>query len=339
MATTDQNEGFLDNLDVNKQLSQFTPTTPNVTEQETSTYHLNNMLQQDSPYLQQARQGAMQTANSRGLLNSSIAAGAGEQAAIQAAAPFAQFDAQAYQNRANQNQQFQNAANQYNAEADNQRYMAGYQGAVQEELGQQQFGFQTSMASQKYGFDLGILDKQLANTIAQMDEQQLNTLAQMAVQQGYDLTKLDDQQAQELLVQQKANTYQTALQNDAQAFQKEVLDMQYGDEGYQWEQMALEQTLKLQFGEVQQGWAEDLETLKATYDIENTSIESMSTLYADTIKSLAISLSNPDMTAAQQTAAVNYHMSALNSGLALFNGLAGYSAPADVTASSSTQAG
>lgn len=55
---------------------------------------LNSLLAADSPYIQMARTRAAQTANSRGLLNSSIAAGAGEAAAIERAAPLAQSDAE-----------------------------------------------------------------------------------------------------------------------------------------------------------------------------------------------------------------------------------------------------
>lgn len=54
---------------------------------------LGKLLSKDSDYMTRARTRAMQTANSRGLLNSSIAAGAGESAAIDAALPIAQQDA------------------------------------------------------------------------------------------------------------------------------------------------------------------------------------------------------------------------------------------------------
>ncbi|MBC7431715.1 MAG: hypothetical protein H7345_06565 [Rubritepida sp.] len=55
---------------------------------------LTGLLAQNSPYLQQARAGGVRTAARRGLLNSSIAAGSGEAAAIAAAAPIASQDAQ-----------------------------------------------------------------------------------------------------------------------------------------------------------------------------------------------------------------------------------------------------
>ena len=54
---------------------------------------LNKLLEEDSPYVRRARTRAAEHASSRGLLNSSIAAGAGEAAAIDAALPIAQGDA------------------------------------------------------------------------------------------------------------------------------------------------------------------------------------------------------------------------------------------------------
>ena len=54
---------------------------------------LNTLLDAESPYIQRARTRALQQVNRRGLLSSSIAAGAGEAAAIDAALPIAQADA------------------------------------------------------------------------------------------------------------------------------------------------------------------------------------------------------------------------------------------------------
>jgi hypothetical protein len=55
---------------------------------------LNALTTSNSPYITAARTSGMATANRRGLLNSSMAAGASEGAAIAAAAPIASQDAQ-----------------------------------------------------------------------------------------------------------------------------------------------------------------------------------------------------------------------------------------------------
>lgn len=57
---------------------------------------LQSLLSSDSPYLSENRRQATEQAGARGLLNSSIAAGAGQRAAIQSALPIAQQDAETY---------------------------------------------------------------------------------------------------------------------------------------------------------------------------------------------------------------------------------------------------
>ena len=79
--------------------------TANIVDQERGTVagQMRGLLAENSPYLQVARTGALQTAASRGLLNSSMAAGAGEEAAIKQALPIAQQDAQTYADIGKQN--------------------------------------------------------------------------------------------------------------------------------------------------------------------------------------------------------------------------------------------
>lgn len=64
---------------------------------------MTGLLNQNSPYMQAATEGAMRTANNRGLLNSSIAAGEGQKAAIESSMPIAQQDAGFYQGIHTQN--------------------------------------------------------------------------------------------------------------------------------------------------------------------------------------------------------------------------------------------
>ncbi|SMC27198.1 hypothetical protein SAMN02745857_02750 [Andreprevotia lacus DSM 23236] len=84
--------------------------TRGVSADELTSNQLGKVLSADSPVIQQARRLAMEQANGRGLLNSSIAAGAGTEAAIGQAINIASADAGAYQTAANANQ---NALNQF----------------------------------------------------------------------------------------------------------------------------------------------------------------------------------------------------------------------------------
>jgi hypothetical protein len=77
---------------------------------ETVEGRMTGLIDQNSRYMQQARDNAAQQANRRGLINSSIAAGAGEEAAIKSALPIAQQDAQTFYDQAKTNQ---SAINQF----------------------------------------------------------------------------------------------------------------------------------------------------------------------------------------------------------------------------------
>lgn len=77
---------------------------------ETVQGQFNSITQSDSPVMQMARTGAKQQMNAKGLLNSSMAVGAADAAAYQAALPMAQADANIYGTVSQQNQAFQNEA-------------------------------------------------------------------------------------------------------------------------------------------------------------------------------------------------------------------------------------
>lgn len=80
---------------------------------------VNNIIKDDSPLMQRARAGAMESANSRGLINSTMAAQAGQAAVIDAATPIANADANINTTAARDNQNVTNAATAAGADAVN----------------------------------------------------------------------------------------------------------------------------------------------------------------------------------------------------------------------------
>ncbi len=88
---------------------------------------ISGLLSRDSDYMRRAETFANQQSNRRGLLNSSMAVGAAHGAAIDAALPIAQQDAQAFANMEMANLQYQNQARQLSAEAQriNAQFNAG----------------------------------------------------------------------------------------------------------------------------------------------------------------------------------------------------------------------
>lgn len=83
--------------------SQFGPYTQQVEDEQLVSKQLEGLLASDSPYMRQAALAGQRMAAQRGALSSSIAAGASQASAIQAAFPIAAADAQNYQRVASEN--------------------------------------------------------------------------------------------------------------------------------------------------------------------------------------------------------------------------------------------
>lgn len=91
------------------------PTNWDVSKDQTVQGQIKGIVAADSPLMRQAATMAKQQANQRGLLNSSMAVGAGQNAVIQAALPIAQADAGTNAAAAKYNADAANATNQSNA--------------------------------------------------------------------------------------------------------------------------------------------------------------------------------------------------------------------------------
>lgn len=168
------------------------PVTREVNSNELTSTHLNSLLQGNSEYLQQARNKAMLTANSRGLVNSTLAAGAGESAAIDAALPIATADATTYGTAARDNQSAKNNFNLADRQAANQSALAAAQmqmqgqladiaSARQERQADRQFGQQNQLQQEQNKFTSGQQDKQNTFASGQLDKQQALQLSQLKV--------------------------------------------------------------------------------------------------------------------------------------------------------------
>lgn len=93
---------------------QAQATTREVTPQETVQHQLAGIIDANSPLLTRARTKAVDSMNSKGLLNSSMAIGAADAALYDYALPIAQFDAGVYGKAAQDNQMFLNQVAQFN---------------------------------------------------------------------------------------------------------------------------------------------------------------------------------------------------------------------------------
>lgn len=98
---------------------------------ETVAGQLDDILKTDSPLLQRARARANEMANSRGLVNSTMAAQAGEAAVIDAALPIASADAGTQNMAKRENMAATNTALQMNADATNKATLVNTDAANQ----------------------------------------------------------------------------------------------------------------------------------------------------------------------------------------------------------------
>ena len=145
-------------------LSQLqNPTGWDVQPNETVRSQLQQIIADDSPLMQQARTRALQTANSRGLLNSSMAMTAADSAMYDAAMPIATQDASTYARAGEFNSNTKNTFSRDNNQFVRDAYMADFNVQANDWAAQQQFEREYKM----------------------LDRQQQLTLERDAIQNGY----------------------------------------------------------------------------------------------------------------------------------------------------------
>lgn len=145
-------------------LSQLqNPTGWDVRPNETVRSQLQQIIADDSPLMQQARTRALQTANSRGLLNSSMVMTAADSAMYDAAMPIATQDASTFARSGEFNANTKNTFSRDNNQFVRDAYMADFNVQANDWAAQQQFEREYKM----------------------LDRQQQLTLERDAIQNGY----------------------------------------------------------------------------------------------------------------------------------------------------------
>jgi len=114
--------------------STYKPTQQTVNANSLVQNQIAGITSQDSALNQLAKTEAQKAASSRGLLNSSLAVGAGQKAVLQSALPIAQQDASTYGAADSANAQYANSASQFNANAENAASTANAANALQDRL-------------------------------------------------------------------------------------------------------------------------------------------------------------------------------------------------------------
>ena len=199
---------------------QVTAATSEVDPTKTAFGLVNSNLASDSTYLTQARKLAQEEMAGRGLLSSSMAAGAATGAAINAAGQLAVPDAQIYANQQLANQTAQNTVNltnagnqvdvsKFNAGAANTVSNLGYQnqltqstavlqGTIAAALSQQALGQDLTKMGVAQTYDLSKMNYGAALDITKMKYGADLDLTKLAVGQGYTMDQLAQVQANDL---------------------------------------------------------------------------------------------------------------------------------------------
>jgi len=192
--------------------SNYTADQRQVGGQSTVKGQMEGLLSGGSRYLDIARQNSAQQSNKRGLLNSSMAAGAGERAAIEAAMPIATQDANTYNNQSLTNQGANNRAMEYNASNDQQMTLANQNARNSQRqfnaANQQQAGAANQQAQNQAGQYNASSNQQMG--LANMDSQ--NQAEQFTAQQGNAMSQFNAGQ------RQQNNQFNAASENDAGQF-------------------------------------------------------------------------------------------------------------------------
>lgn len=171
---------------------------------------INNLTDPNSPLIAQARARAQQQANSRGILNTTMAGTAGESAAYDAAMPIAQADAAQASKVAGYNV---DTTNQFKVQDSNTATQVGLANmGAQNQTSQFNVG-QTNTAltqERQQGFDLTKMDVAAANVLKQMTAEQQNNLARMSASQGYNLQTMSAAQINDLVKMAEGQTFDLA---------------------------------------------------------------------------------------------------------------------------------
>jgi hypothetical protein len=165
---------------------------------QTVSGQVEGLIAKESPLMQQAETRSLQKMNERGLVNSSMAVGAGQSALYDAALPIAQQDANTYANAGKFNADAKNQASQFNAAQKNtmtsQLLDTGFKGLIANQAAKNDavktdatLGLQASLANQ----DAGVKERLTAfDGAMKMAMQGADTEAKLQLQQLGDATKI-----------------------------------------------------------------------------------------------------------------------------------------------------
>lgn len=268
----------------------------NVDNNQTVAGQVEGIINKNSGLMQQAQTNALQQMQGRGLLNSSMAIGAGQNAVIANALPIAQADAATYAGAAkyradvaNTNQQFnataENAAGQFNTGQQNEIALANQNAA--NTAGQ--FNATTSTDVSKFNAS------QSANT-SQFNAQQQNAIAEANAGREQQSNMTAAESANALLTQQLDNAFKARIASaDAQT--------------------------KVELQQIDADTRLSVADIEAQYKGLMQSTASATELFQQTLKNIETITGNPDLSSSTVKSAIARQIDGLRDGMSLIDAL------------------
>ena len=250
---------------------------------------LSGILAANSPLLQQARAASLAQMNQRGLVNSSMAVGAGQEAVIKQALPIASQDATTFAN-----------AGQVNANAANQN--------AQFNTGQTNVGLQFTAGSENQAA--------LANAGAQNQASQFTSAAQ---NQAALTNAANQNQAAQFTAGVQTDVskqYSTALNSTVQNMMDQSMKIALANADSQ---------TKVELQNIDATTRKDLAATEAAYKNQMQASQSANDIFQQVSKNIADLMANPDLDTANVTAAVNDQKAYLKNALAILSKTSGVS--------------
>lgn len=289
--------------------SQAANTGWNVNNDQTVQGQLTGLISANSPLLQQARARSLAEMNARGLTNSSMAVGAGQEAVIKQALPIAQADASMF-----------GSAGKYNAESANQ--------TSQFNTGQTNTAKQFTAGAENQG---ALANQTAANTASQFTagaENQAALSNQASANQANQFTASAANAAEltNTAAENQAAQFSTAATNDASKLYSQSLNASVTkmmDLGMQTALANADAQTKIELQNIDALTRRDLAATEATYKNQMQASASANETFQQVSKNIADIMANPDLDATSKQSAVNSQKDSLRNALAILSATSG----------------
>jgi len=287
--------------------SGYSATPFSVTPDATVAGQLKNVIAENSPLMQQAKARAADQMNERGLLNSSMAVGAGQGAVISAALPIAQQDASTYAQAATNTTNATNQASQFGAGATNTANLTNAQmGTSVSQMNAASANTAMGQASQASNTaDLAKLQASTQTTLA--DKQAATSTFIANLQASTSLTQADKQAQLQTTLQNIQSNTQLTLQDKQSLTQTTMQQFQLGGD---LQKIAADGTIKASLANTEANYKTLMQTSAGAAD-----------LYKQSVANFAAIIANKDI--ADKTGALNSGVKQLNDALGMIGGIAG----------------